>query len=66
MSYKFTAPLTIVVDDEKVRHHHYAGGAVPDFVKGDQLKRLIDRGFVEKVDAPPAEEPSKPATVKKS
>lgn len=42
-----TAPLVIVHDEESdTRHHLYEGAPVPDFVQGDQRKRLEGDGLI--------------------
>lgn len=56
MPYKVTAPLVVSTDDEGRQHYAYQGQQLPDFVKGDQLKRFKDEGLVEETKAESADE----------
>lgn len=60
MGYTVTAPLVVSTDDEGRQFYAYEGQGLPEFVKGDQLKRFVDEGLVEETKAV-EDEPTKPA-----
>lgn len=61
MGYTVTAPLVIATDDDGRQHYAYQGQQLPEFVKGDQLKRFTDEGLVEKTEASEDETPKRTA-----
>jgi hypothetical protein len=62
MGYTVTAALVVSTTDDGRQFYAYQGQQLPEFVKGDQLKRFVDEGLVEETKAPePDDEPKKPA-----
>jgi hypothetical protein len=39
-------PLVIVKDEKGADHYFYQGAVLPEYVKGDALKALVDSGLV--------------------
>ena len=55
--YTVKAPLVIAVDERGAHVYAYQGEPLPDSVKGDQLKRFVDEGFITKDEEPEAPKP---------
>lgn len=50
--YAVIAAAVQVMDEQRARHILYFGAPVPEYVKGDQLQRLVDELFIAPVDVP--------------
>lgn len=61
MGYTVTSPLVVSKDDEGRDHYAYEGQPLPKFVEGDQLKRFVDEGLVEKTEPESDETPKRTA-----
>jgi hypothetical protein len=61
-SHIVTAPLVIVRKPDGADQYLYTGALVPEFVEAEDVKRLTDEGFIDKVSAAEAKNAPAPAS----
>ena len=59
MAHKVVKPLVITKKQDGSDLYLYHGAVLPDFVSDDEVKRLVDEEFVEKVGDEPAKSAAK-------